>query len=131
MTEGSAGKRKGESVPDAPESTCDRCGRCCLVNVTAFLTDDDFERWQILLDDFLAYSVGNPVYPGIGANYDDFEAIVQRIEAARQAGAAGHAVFSYGALNKRGYWDKLARGPYVEPASLPGRPSGNVGTVSS
>ena len=92
---------------------------------------DDFERWQILMDDFLAYSVGNPVYPGIGADYDDFEAIVQRIEAARQAGAAGHAVFSYGALNKRGYWDKLASGPYAEPASLPDRRSVNVGTVSS
>ena len=56
---------------------------------------DDFERWQILMDDFLAYSVGNPVYPGIGADYDDFEAIVQRIEATRQASAGQPARSSF------------------------------------
>ena len=26
--------------------TCERCGKCCLINVTAILTDDDVERWK-------------------------------------------------------------------------------------
>ncbi|MFQ5611980.1 MAG: glycoside hydrolase family 10 protein [Anaerolineae bacterium] len=80
---------------------------------------DDFGRWHTLLQDFLADSAGRHVYPGIGANYDDFSAIARRIEAARQAGAPGHALFSYRALNERGYWDHLIAGPYAEPAIAP------------
>jgi uncharacterized lipoprotein YddW (UPF0748 family) len=90
---------------------------------------DDFDRWQILMNDFLTDSKGGHVYPGIGADYADFSAIAQRIEAARQAGAPGHAIFSYGALNNRGYWDDLATGPYAEPATLPPHPT--VSTVSA
>ncbi len=78
---------------------------------------DNFERWQILLDDFLADSADQAVYAGIGGAYDDFEAITQRIEAARRAGAAGHVIFSYGALQQRDYWQKLRQGPYIIPAT--------------
>jgi|GEM_PF-1227647 len=77
---------------------------------------DNFERWQILLNDFLADSGGRAVYAGIGGGYDDFEAIVQRIEAARRAGAAGHVIFSYSALQTLDYWTKLAEGVYAVPA---------------
>lgn len=82
---------------------------------------DEFDKWQILLDDFLADSHGRAVLPGINADYDDFNAIVQRIEAARKAGAPGHAIFSYGALERRGYLEKLAAGPYAVPAVLSAR----------
>lgn len=78
---------------------------------------DDFERWTILMHDFLDDSDGRPVYPGIGGfNVDGFEDIADRIEAARQAGASGHAVFSYGLIERKGYWDKFAAGPYAQPA---------------
>jgi uncharacterized lipoprotein YddW (UPF0748 family) len=82
---------------------------------------DDFDHWRVLMEDFLADSQGGQVYPGIGADYDNFETIAQRIEAARAAAAPGHAIFSYGALNRRGYWDKLIAGPYAEAAILPSR----------
>jgi uncharacterized lipoprotein YddW (UPF0748 family)/subtilase family serine protease len=84
---------------------------------------DEFDKWRILLNDFLVDSHGCHVYPGIGADYDDFDAIVQRIEAARKAGAPGHAIYAYGALNRRSYWPKLAEGPYAEAATLPTHPA--------
>ncbi len=80
---------------------------------------DDFERWEILMADFVAASAGRHVYPGIAGYYTDFEAIAERIEAARAAGAPGHAIFSYSALDQREYWDDLASGPYAGSAMLP------------
>jgi uncharacterized lipoprotein YddW (UPF0748 family) len=80
---------------------------------------DDMERWQVVVEDFLTDRHTGHVYPGIGADYDDFEAIARRIEFARRAGAAGHAIFSYGAINRRGYWSRLAMGPYAEPVAGP------------
>jgi uncharacterized lipoprotein YddW (UPF0748 family) len=76
-------------------------------------------QWWILMADFLADSGGRPVYPGIGGLYSDFEAIAWRIETARAAGAKGHAIFSYGGLESRDYWDELAAGPYRVPATAP------------
>jgi uncharacterized lipoprotein YddW (UPF0748 family) len=84
---------------------------------------NEFDRWQILMQDFLTGSNSGHVYPGIGADYDDFNAIAQRIEVARQASAPGHVIFSYGALNRRDYWAELAAGPYADPASLPVPPA--------
>jgi uncharacterized lipoprotein YddW (UPF0748 family) len=83
-----------------------------------FTADDDY-RWEILMRDFLAESGGRPVFPGIGTHYEDFGRIAWRIETARAAGAPGHALFSYGALNTQDYWDDLAAGPYRMPATLP------------
>ena len=80
---------------------------------------DDSARWEILMADFVADSEGLPVYPGIGGAYDDFRAIAWRIEKAREAGAQGHAIFSYSSLDARGYWDDLAAGPYKAPAAAP------------
>ena len=77
---------------------------------------DEFELWQTLMTDFLADSAGRQVIPGIGGAYDDFAQIARRIETARAAGAPGHAIFSYESLNRRGYWDALAAGPYAVPA---------------
>lgn len=77
---------------------------------------DEFAAWETLMKDFVADGAGGDVYPGIGAGYDDFALITARIEAARRAGAPGHALFSYRALDERGYWDDLAAGPYRVPA---------------
>ena len=84
---------------------------------------DEFDRWQILMNDFMVEPGAGHVYPGIGADYETFTAIAQRIEAARQAGAPGHAIFSYSVLEQRGYWADLANGPYAQPVSLPVYPN--------
>jgi uncharacterized lipoprotein YddW (UPF0748 family) len=76
-------------------------------------------RWTILMQDFVVNSGGRPVYPGIGTDYADFSEIAWRIETARAAGAQGHALFSYGALNSQNYWEDLRTGPYRIPAILP------------
>ncbi len=78
-----------------------------------------FSRWQTLAQDFQNSSNGRYVIPGIGANFDDFAEIENRINAARQIGTAGHAIFSYSGLASRGYFDDLAAGPYAAPAAVP------------
>ncbi|MBN2393858.1 MAG: family 10 glycosylhydrolase [Anaerolineae bacterium] len=80
---------------------------------------DDLANWRILAEDFVASSAAGHVYPGIAGYYDDFDAIAQRIEIARELGAPGHALFSYATLDSRGYWDDLAAGPYRIPALVP------------
>lgn len=83
---------------------------------------DDFEVWQILAADFIGADVGGQVYPGIGAHYASFDAVSDRIEAARQMGAPGHVLFSYGYVDRNGYWDDLLAGPYQQPAQPPPLP---------
>jgi uncharacterized lipoprotein YddW (UPF0748 family) len=80
---------------------------------------DDAAWWQTLMSDFVHSSDGGEVYPGIGGHYGDVSELVWRIEAAREAGAPGHAIFSYAALNVHDYWDDLASGPYRLPADPP------------
>lgn len=77
------------------------------------------DRWQILVEDFQAAGNGRYVIPGIGAGYCSFAEIEARIEMARAAGTAGHALFSYSSLLANGYFDDLANGPYVETAVVP------------
>lgn len=77
------------------------------------------DRWQTLVSDFLAHNGGRYIVPGIGADYSDFGEIVTRINIARQLGTAGHALFSYGALQANGYFDDLRNGPYSQPATVP------------
>ncbi|MFN2188609.1 MAG: family 10 glycosylhydrolase, partial [Candidatus Promineifilaceae bacterium] len=75
--------------------------------------------WETLVTDFQADSSGRFVVPGIGANFDDFNEIETRINMGRQIGTPGHAIFSYGQLKARQYFDDLRNGPYAEPASVP------------
>ncbi|HLF25438.1 MAG TPA: family 10 glycosylhydrolase [Anaerolineae bacterium] len=75
--------------------------------------------WTTRMQSFVADSHGRYVLPGIHADYADFADIVARIEAARAAGAPGVAIFSYGALNTRGYFDDLGAGPFALPAQVP------------
>ena len=80
------------------------------------------DRWRILAEDFQANRGGRMILPGIGGIGPDlltFEGVVERIEAARAIGTAGHVIYSYGALQTNGYFDDLATGPYATPASVP------------
>ncbi|MCP4361300.1 MAG: family 10 glycosylhydrolase [Chloroflexi bacterium] len=76
-------------------------------------------RWQMLVQDFQNDSHGRYIIPGIGADYSDFYDIESRIQMARQIGTAGHALFSYGALNSHSYFDDLRNGPYADTAVPP------------
>lgn len=76
-------------------------------------------RWQTLVEDFQTAGNGRYVIPGIGAGYCSFAEIEVRIEMARAAGTAGHALFSYSSLLSNGYFVDLANGPYAETAVVP------------
>jgi uncharacterized lipoprotein YddW (UPF0748 family) len=80
------------------------------------------QRWRILVQDFQGSRNGRYIIPGIGTDYADFYDIAARITAARELGTAGHALFSYGALYTRGYFDELANGPYAQTAVPPSLP---------
>jgi len=34
------------TTPGKKEIKCHRCGRCCLANVIAYVTEEDFLRWE-------------------------------------------------------------------------------------
>lgn len=87
----------------------------CPMLYLASITSDD-AKYQALVEDFVARAGGEHVVAGITATYDDFAVIARRIDIARAAGAAGQALFSYGHLNQRGYWEALQSGPYATPA---------------
>lgn len=76
---------------------------------------DDLAIWQEVMLQFQNANAGRDVYPGIGGDFEDFGQIADRIQAARDAGTAGHAIFSYGLVDSRGYWDDFAAGPYANP----------------
>ena len=79
----------------------------------------DQERWSTLTQDFQAGHSGRYVIPGIAAGYCTFSEIEARIQLARDAGTAGHALFSYRGLLNKEYFDDLADGPYAAPAEVP------------
>ena len=78
--------------------------------------------WLTLVADFQAESGGRFIVPGIGSAFCDFAEIEWRIEQARAVGTAGHALFSYGHLATRGFFDDLRNGPYSESATVPSIP---------
>ncbi|MCP4428534.1 MAG: family 10 glycosylhydrolase [Chloroflexi bacterium] len=77
------------------------------------------ERWGTLVEDYVGDGNGRYIIPGIGAKYCTFDEIEARISLGRQAGAAGHALFSYGGLLTGDYFDDLANGPHMIPATVP------------
>jgi uncharacterized lipoprotein YddW (UPF0748 family) len=87
---------------------------CPMFYLASIATDD--AQYQALLDDFVARAGGGHVAAGITAAYDDFAQLARRIDLARAAGTAGQAIFSYGQMEQRDYWDDLANGPYATPA---------------
>jgi len=83
----------------------------------------DLQKWSDYAADFQAHSGGRRVWPGIGVKSSSgcvpFEEIAARIQAARDLGTAGQAIFSLSELEGCGYVDDLRNGPYVVPASIP------------
>ena len=80
---------------------------------------NDLAAWTTRMQGFVADSHGRFVIPGISSDYADFGDIVARIDAARAAGAPGVAIFSYGALKARDYFDDLGAGPFAARAEVP------------
>lgn len=80
------------------------------------------ERFRTLVADFVADAGGRYVFPGIHGGYACFDDVVNRIQTGRELGARGHAIFSHGTVNGRGYWDELALQAYPAPAPLPPLP---------
>jgi hypothetical protein len=79
---------------------------------------ENLGAWRNVMLQFQERNAGRHVYPGIDGGFASFSDIANRIQAARDAGAAGHAVFAYGAVDSRGYWDDFAAGPYAQPAAV-------------
>ena len=89
---------------------------CPMLYLSSITVDD--MKFETLLGDFVARAGGEHVAAGITTSYNDFATIARRIDQARQAGAAGQALFSYGLINQHGYWDALRSGPYATPAII-------------
>jgi uncharacterized lipoprotein YddW (UPF0748 family) len=83
------------------------------------------DRFRVLVADFLADASGRYVFPGIHGGYACFRDVLDRIQAARALGARGVAIFAYGPLSRRGYWDELAAQAFPQPAPLPPLPRGS------
>lgn len=81
--------------------------------------DDDVGSWKQLAAGFQADNAGRYVIPGLHGSFTDFAEIEGRINATRELGTAGHAIFAYNYLELNGYFDDLAAGPYREPAVPP------------
>lgn len=80
---------------------------------------NDLAAWTNRAQEFVNDAPGRYVIPGISADYANFDDIANRITAARSMNASGIALFSYGALNSRQYWDDLANGPFAMQAIIP------------
>lgn len=94
---------------------------CPMLYLSSIIKDDD--QFVALLKDLVEQAGRSPVYAGISASYSDFAILARRIDLARQVGAAGVALFSYGQLNRRDYWQALRQGPFATPAlALPPAP---------
>ncbi len=86
--------------------------------------DTSPEVWRDYAAGFQAANAGRYVIPGLHGNVyagqrGTFADIELRIEAARQLGTAGHAIFSYSYLSDAGFFDELRAGPYAAPAVPP------------
>jgi uncharacterized lipoprotein YddW (UPF0748 family) len=100
-----------------------------LVSMAGTKPDDYAFRFNTLIRDFVAANNERFVLAGIYAgtspsfvHYDDFSDIVQSINLAREAGAAGQVIFSYGLIEERDYWDDFRAGPYAWPSRIPPMP---------
>ncbi len=80
------------------------------------------DRFEILVQDFVAESYGRHIYAGIHASYNSFSEIETRIQVARQAEAQGQAIFAYSLVEERDYWDDFRSGPYAQSAQIPSMP---------
>ena len=74
------------------------------------------DRFETLVGDFQAHAAGQSILPGIGAGYADFGDIVTRIQIARAHKTTGYAIFSYGLVDQKDYWDDFVApgGPHAD-----------------
>ncbi len=72
----------------------------------------DINKWKVLAADHVAVQGERQVWVGLGADFDDFRQVTERIDYARSLGAAGVAVWSAGAVDARSYWDEFRAGPF-------------------
>jgi len=100
-----------------------------LVSLAGEEPDDYTFRFDTLIRDFVAADNGRFVLAGIYAgtspsmaHYYDFSDIARSISLAREALAAGQAIFSYRLINERDYWDDFRNGPYAWPSNVPPMP---------
>ncbi len=79
------------------------------------------DRFRVLVEDFQreATSAGRYVFPGIHAGYPCFDDVRNRVEAARELGTRGYALFSYGTANARDHWDEIATQLHAKPLAVP------------
>ena len=88
-------------------------------NITA--TYCAFTDWACLLDDHLQRlqtSGGRHTYIGIGAKNGAAE-VERQIKLARQQGAMGVSIYSYGTVESGGIWPVLKAGVFAQKASVP------------
>ena len=88
-------------------------------NITA--TYCAFTDWACLLDDHLQRlqtSGGRHTYIGIGAKNGAAE-VERQIKLARQQGAMGVSIYSYGTMESGGIWPVLKAGVFAQKASVP------------
>ncbi|MBN95593.1 MAG: hypothetical protein CL928_16255, partial [Deltaproteobacteria bacterium] len=78
-----------------------------------------YTDFSTLVDTFAAAVPGDALWIGLSADYDDFAEIEAEIQWSRSAGASGVALFAYGSLLSRGYFDALGEGPFLEPVAGP------------
>lgn len=72
----------------------------------------DPPRFDWILDEIVRNVPADRVVVGIYGDYASFGEIEGQIAYARSRGVRGVAVFSYALLERRGYWDELAAGPF-------------------
>ena len=80
--------------------------------------------WVCLLNDHLEgaqHATGHQMYIGIDASIGADEA-VREIRLAREKGASGFAVFSFGAADRAGIWPVFARTVFADVAAVPPMP---------
>lgn len=87
-----------------------------MLYLSSITTDD--AQFAALVNDFVQRAGGDHVAAGITATYDTFDPIGRRIDIARQAGCAGQAIFAYGHVNQKRFWEEFRRGPYATPATV-------------
>ncbi len=82
------------------------------------------ERFRVLVEDFQreAAGAGRYVFPGIHAGYPCFDDVRARVEAARDLGTRGYALFSFGTANAADAWDDIATQLHAEPRPVPPTP---------
>ncbi len=93
-------------------------GAICPMLYLGSITTDD-AQYTALVRDFVSRGQPRLIYAGITTTYDTFAPIGRRIDIARAEGSAGQALFAYGHVSSRDYWDEFRTGPYAEPARIP------------